>query len=83
MEFPIKFDTVKSGWSIVYFKGSQVIISKNIFLSLKIDFVLGYSADPEEMPHHAVWHFIWFFTVCQSTSLGIPGTQGVKSRSEL
>ena len=28
MDFSIKFDTVKSGWSIVYIEGSQVIISK-------------------------------------------------------
>ena len=36
----IKFDTVKSEWFIVYFKGVRVIISKHIkFLSLKIDFV--------------------------------------------
>ena len=27
MEFSIKFDTVKSGWSIIYIKGSKVIIS--------------------------------------------------------
>ena len=41
MGFSIKFDTVKSGWSIVYIERLQVIISKNIiFLSLKIDFVL-------------------------------------------
>ena len=25
MEFSIKFDTVKSGWSIIYIKGLQVI----------------------------------------------------------
>ena len=57
MELPIKFDTVKSGWSIVYIEGSQVIISKNIeFLSLKIDFVLANSADPDEMPHYAAFH---------------------------
>ena len=30
IEFPKKFDTVKSGWSIVYIDGSQVI-SKTIF----------------------------------------------------
>ena len=29
MEFSIKLDTIKSGWSIVYIEGSQVIISKN------------------------------------------------------
>ena len=57
MEFPIKFDTVKSGWSIVYTEGSQVIIEKkNVFLSLKIDFVLANSADPDEMPHNTAFH---------------------------
>ena len=52
MEFSIKFDTVKSGWSIVYIEESQDIISKKniIFLSLKIDLVLANSADPDEMP---------------------------------
>ena len=51
----MKFDTVKSGWSIVYTEGSQVIISpkKNEFLSLtlEINFVLANSADPDEMLH--------------------------------
>ena len=47
MDFSIKFDAVKSGWSIVYIEGSQGIISQN----LKIDFVLANSADPDEMPH--------------------------------
>ena len=28
MEFPIKFDTVKSEWSVVYIERLQVIISK-------------------------------------------------------
>ena len=27
MEFPIKFDSVKSGWFITYFKGWHVILS--------------------------------------------------------
>ena len=56
MEFSIKFDTVKSGWSIVYFEGSQVIISKHIvFLSLKIDFVCANSADPDEILPYAAF----------------------------
>ena len=51
MEFSIKFDTVKLGWSIVYIVGSQVIILKNIvFLTLKN------SADPDEMLHYAAFH---------------------------
>ena len=58
MEFPIKFDTVKSGWSIVYIEGSQVIISKKytLFLSLKINSVLANRADPDEMPHYVAFH---------------------------
>ena len=31
MEFPIKYDTVKSGWSITYIKGSKVILFKNFY----------------------------------------------------
>ena len=47
-EFLIKYDTVKPGWSIIYIEGSQVIIFKNIiFLSVRIDFVLVNSADPD------------------------------------
>ena len=57
MEFLIKFDTVKSGLSIVYIEGSQIIIStKIVFLSLKISFVLVNSVDPDEMMHYAAFH---------------------------
>ena len=60
MEFSIKLYIIKTGWPIVYIEGSQVIIFKKniVFLSLKIDFVLVNSADPDEMPH-----FIWDFTL--------------------
>ena len=52
MVFSIKVDTVRSGWSIVYIEGSQVIMFKNIlFLSQKIDFVSANNADPDEMLH--------------------------------
>ena len=44
------FDTVKSGWFIVYIEGSQFIIPNTIvFLTLKIVFVLPNSAHPDEM----------------------------------
>ena len=58
MEIPIKFDTVMSGWSIIYIEGSQVIIYRKIlgFFSPKIDFVLANSTDPDEMPHYAVFY---------------------------
>ena len=54
MEFTIKFDTVKLGWSIVYIVGPQVIILKNIivFLTLKII----NSTDPDEMLNYAAFH---------------------------
>ena len=49
--------TRKSGWSIVYIKGSQVTFqNNNVFLSLKISFVLANNADPDEMPHYAAFH---------------------------
>ena len=37
-DFSIKFDTLKSEWSIVYIEGPKVIISKDIvILALKIN----------------------------------------------
>ena len=36
-----------------------------VFLSLTVVLILADCADPDEM------HFIWVFTVCQSTSLGV------------
>ena len=46
-------------------------MKKNVFLSLKIDFVLANSADPDEMPHDAAFHTA--FTVCQSTYFVVSG----------
>ena len=56
MEFSITFDTVKSGWSIVYIEGSQVIISINYCISLKIYFVIANCVDPDEMQHYVAFH---------------------------
>ena len=55
MEFTIEFDTIKTGCSIVYIEGSQVIISKKFVFSLKIDFVTANCADPDEMLHYAAF----------------------------
>ena len=44
------------------------------FLSLKIDFVSANSDDPDEL-----CHFIWVFTVCQSTCLEVSGLQRVNA----
>ena len=41
----------------MYIERSQVINSKNIvFLSMKIDFVLANSTDPDEMLHYVAFH---------------------------
>ena len=57
MDSSFWFYTVHLGWPIVYIEGSLVILFKNIiFISLKIDFVLANSAEPDEMPHHAAFH---------------------------
>ena len=51
------FDSVMSGWCIVYIEGLQVIVSKKIiFLSQKIHFVSANSADPDEIMHYAAFH---------------------------
>ena len=41
---------------IVYIEGSQIIIFKKKFLSLKIDFVLASFADSDEMLHFVTFH---------------------------
>ena len=48
MEFSIKLSTVESGWFIVYIVGLHVVLSKNIFLSLKLNLFQSNSTDPDE-----------------------------------
>ena len=43
-----------------------------------MDFVLANSADL--MKCRIKWHFIWVFTVCYSTLLGVSGLQRVKDK---
>ena len=55
MEFPIKFDTVKSELYIIYIEGSHLVVIfflNIVFLSLKINFAIANSADPDEMLHY-------------------------------
>ena len=57
MGFSRKFDTVKSGWSIVYIQGLQVKISKKYVSFSEHQFCLGKnSADPDEMLPYAAFH---------------------------
>ena len=64
MELSIKFETVKSGRSILYIEGFHKNIS---FLSLNIEFVLEYSVDADEKSF--VQYFLCVFTVCHSPRL--------------
>ena len=41
MDFFIKFDTVKSGWTSVNIEGSQVIISKIILYLFQLRLILS------------------------------------------
>ena len=57
MDFPIYIDTISIELPIVYFKGSQVnFLNYDVFLSLKIVFILVKSADPDEMQHYAAFY---------------------------
>ena len=54
MEFSIKFDTVRQECILYILRGHRLYFPNNIiFLSLKIYYTFGNSADPDEMPHHA------------------------------
>ena len=67
---------MKSRWSIVYIEDLQDIIFKNYQTSFSDGrFVLANSVDPDEMPHK--WHFIWVFTDCHCTYLGVPSPQRI------
>ena len=61
MELSIKFETVKSGWSILY-KCIEGFHKNITFLSLNIEFVPEYSVDADEKSF--VQYFLCVFTVC-------------------
>ena len=58
VDYPIHIDTISMELSILYFEGLLVKISIkfDIFLSLKIVFILANSADPDEMLPYAAFH---------------------------
>ena len=57
MDFPVHIDTVSMGLPIMYFKRSQVeFLIYDVFLSLKVVFILVNSSDPDEMQHYAAFH---------------------------
>ena len=52
-----------------------------MFLSLMVVLISANSTDPNEMQHNAA--FIWVFTVCQSSHLGVSSIQRVKQLEQV
>ena len=52
MDYPKRIDTISKEMSILYFKGLAVkLLSSDVFLPLKINFISANSADPDLGPH--------------------------------
>ena len=59
MNFPIVFDTVKSGWSIIYSERSQVIIFKTLyFFSENQSLYAAFHFGPHCLPKYPFWGFL-------------------------
>ena len=73
MENFLKLNTIKSGWSIMYYEVLSGYYFQNVlYCSLwRLFFVFANSAVPAEMG--IMWHFTWVLTVYQSTHLGLSG----------
>ena len=57
MDFSTHIDKLSMELPILCFKGSHVEVSNyNVFLSLKVVFIIANSLDPDEMQHHAAFH---------------------------
>ena len=56
MDSSFWFETINLRRSIVYIKGSKVIISKQMYISLKIFYVLANDVDPDDMSHSVAFH---------------------------
>ena len=73
----IKLQKISQLGSLNTLRGHRLWFPKYIvFHSLKIDFVLANTAEPDEMPHNVV--SICVFTVCKSNPFGVSGLQSVK-----
>ena len=57
MDFPIKINTIRMGFSVEYFKGSQVQISKLYYFFIIIIF-LSKKTVQTLMKCHILWYFI-------------------------
>ena len=56
MDIPILINAIRMGVSIIYFKRSQVEISKLLYFSPRLFFILENSEYSDEMLHSAAFH---------------------------
>ena len=82
IEFSNKLHKIKSGWSIVYIEGPQVIISEKKHCISFYGYRFCLSKQCTSIKCRIMRHFIWVFTLCQSTSLGVSSFRRVKKASE-
>ena len=69
MEYPKHIDTISLGSPFCVLRGHRLkFLNYDEFMLLKIFFIQASSADPDEC---FMRHFIWVFTVCQSTCLSV------------
>ena len=45
--------------------------TNTVFFCLRIFLTFSNNVDTDEMQHYGMLHFIWVFTVCKSTHLGV------------
>ena len=69
---------IRTGWSIVYIEGSQVIFKKNLLYFFLLIPILFKQTVQARMKCSIMLHFIWVFTVCQTTCLEISSLCSVK-----
>ena len=65
MDSSFWFETINWGRSIVYIKGSRVIISKQKYISFFL-YVLASGVDPAEMPQSVAFHQFSLFVKVQN-----------------
>ena len=82
MDFPIRINLMKMGLSIIYLRGQcSELHNYDLFKSMK--FVLNSQKVLALVKCSIMLHFIWVFTVCKSTRLGLSRIQRVNSRVKL
>ena len=75
MDSSFWFDSMNLGWFTVYFEGHMLKLCKKYCISFSEDrFCFSKQSRPwKNVALYVMRHFIWVFTVCQSTHLRVTG----------